>query len=86
MRVVDWRPESFRINNHEMGWKPKESDYTSMKTKDSVEHTCAVTMARKYIVLSVAIVRITSESLSAPILWKMHQATTMNADRSRCFQ
>ena len=43
-------------------------------------------MARKYNVESVAIVRITTESLSALIPWKMHQTTTMNADRSRCFR
>ena len=56
-----------------------------MKAKDSVQYTCIVTMARKYIVASVAIVRITTESLSALILRKMHQATTRNADRSGCF-
>ena len=42
-------------------------------------------MARKYIVASVAIVRITAENLNTLIFRKVHQATTRNADRSKWF-
>ena len=39
-------------------------------------------MARKYIVASATIVRITAENLSVFIFRYAHQATTRNADRS----
>ena len=42
-------------------------------------------MAKKYMVASVMIVRTTAENLGALMLWKMHQAMTTKADRSRCF-
>ena len=56
-----------------------------MKTKDNWTYICRATMARKYIVASVAMVRITAESLSTLVFRNVHQATTRNADRSRCF-
>jgi len=54
-----------------------------MKAKHSWMYICRATIARKYIVPSVTIVRTTAESLSAPILWYVHQAMTRNADSSR---
>ena len=53
-----------------------------MRTKDIWEYICRATIARKYIVASVAIVRITAENLNTLIFLKVHQATTRNADRS----
>lgn len=57
-----------------------------MKMNDNWEYICRATMAKKYTVASVMIVRTTAENLSALILWKMHQEMMMNADRSVCFR
>ena len=61
----------------------EESGYTSVRTKESWTYTCIATMARKYIVASATIVRITAESLSVLILWYVYQATTRNAESSK---
>ena len=67
-----------------MECKRREGDYTFMRIKDSWTYTYIVTVARKYIMPSVTIVRTTAENLSASMLWYAHQAMTMNADGSRC--
>jgi len=74
-----------QINDHEMEHERRESDHTSMRTKDSGPYICRATMTKKYIVASAAIVRITAENLNTLISRKVHQATTANADRSRRF-
>jgi len=63
----------------------RKGGHTCMRTKDSWVYSCRATIARKYIVTSVAIVRTTAESLST-LKWRnVHQATTRKADRSKCF-
>ena len=75
-------PWGIWIGDHEAECEPGNSYYTSMGTKDSWIYTCRATIARKYIVASVTIVRITAENLSVLISRYAHQAMTRNADNS----
>lgn len=61
-----------------------ERDYTA-RAKVSWIYICRAIIARKYIVASATMVRMTADILSVPILRHANQATTRNADSSECF-
>ena len=54
-----------------------------MKTKDSSTYVCMATIARKYIVASVTIVRINTENFSELLMRYVYQTMARNADNSR---
>jgi len=54
-----------------------------MKIKDNSTYVCMATIARKYIVASVTIVRINTENLSELLMRYVYQTIARNADSSR---